>query len=174
MQWIWNTNVYMPIDNEAGIGFLRADGTAKPELASFVEWARLLRTHATRLREPAAEAAVLLIPQSQLLSPRDFASEATRRAVRTLAYDLRTPVRAVGEYNAGEHLGSPRLIVLPSARVLSGGAWTALLAAVERGATLLITGPLELDEYLAPDRLDVGAGAAVGRAASGARGAADR
>ena len=114
----------------------------------------MLRTHATRLREPAAEEAVVLIPQSQLLSPRDLASEATRRAVRTMAYDLRTPVRAVGEYNAGEHLGRPRLIVLPSARVLSGQAWTALLSAVEQGATLLITGPLELDEYRRPtDRM---------------------
>ena len=43
---------------------------------------------------------------------------------------------------------------MPSARVLSGGAWTALLTAVERGATLLVTGPLELDEYWRPtDRM---------------------
>ena len=32
VQWIWNTNPFMASDNEAGIGFFRADGTARPEL----------------------------------------------------------------------------------------------------------------------------------------------
>ena len=35
VQWIWNANCYMNSDNEAAIGFHRADQTAKPELGSF-------------------------------------------------------------------------------------------------------------------------------------------
>ena len=32
VEWAWNVNPYMPIDNEATIGLFRPDGTAKPEL----------------------------------------------------------------------------------------------------------------------------------------------
>jgi hypothetical protein len=31
IEWAWNINPYMPIDNESVIGFIRPDGTVKPE-----------------------------------------------------------------------------------------------------------------------------------------------
>src|SRR5206468_3120062 len=40
-----------------------------------------------------------------------------------------------------------KLIVLPSARVLTESCWQALLQKVEAGATLLVTGYIESDEY---------------------------
>ncbi len=85
VQWIWNTNPFMASDNEAGIGFFRADGTARPELEPFVRLSRFLRTHADRLKGRQLEDVALLIPHSQMFSPRSLAIEATQRAVRVLA-----------------------------------------------------------------------------------------
>jgi hypothetical protein len=150
VQWIWNTNPFMASDNEAGIGFLRADGTARPELEPFVRLSRFLRMHADRLKGRQLEDVALLIPHSQMFSPRSQAVEATQRAVRILANHLHVPARAVGEYGLADTLGAPRLIIAPSPRVLTDVAWQALLAAVEKGSTLLVTGIIDADEHWLP------------------------
>jgi hypothetical protein len=150
IQWIWNTNVYMPSDNEASIGFFRADGTARPELAPFAEFSRFVREHAGLFRDRRDEDVVLVIPHSQMYSVRDFATEATKRSVRVMSYHLGTPMRVVSEYATEDLLGTPKLIVLPSPRVLSGRAWDDLMAAVERGAVLLVTGIIDSDEHWWP------------------------
>jgi hypothetical protein len=150
VQWIWNTNPFMPSDNEAGIGFYRADGTARPELAAFTEIARFVDAHAAAFTGRHIEEVALLVPQSEMLSVRDFATASTRRAVRSLYYDLHVPVRAVGEYQVEETLGSPRLVIVPSPAVLTDRAWRALVAAAERGATVLVTGVFDRDEYWRP------------------------
>ncbi len=150
VQWLWNTNVYMPLDNEAGIGFLRADGTAKPELEPFVRAASFLRAHRERFAARAPEDVAVVVPQSEVFSVRDQATAATQRAVRALEYDLRVPVRVVNEYASAELRRGARLLVLPSPRMLTESAWTALLAAVETGSTLLVTGPIDRDEYERP------------------------
>ena len=150
VQWIWNTNPFMASDNEAGIGFLRADGTARPELEPFVRLSRFLRTHAERLSGRQLEDVALLIPHSQMFSPRSQAVEATQRAVRVLANHLHVPVRAVGEYGLADTLGAPRLIIAPSPRVLTDAAWQTLLEAVEKGATLLVTGIIDANEHWLP------------------------
>lgn len=146
VQWIWNTNPYMPSDNEAGIGFFRADGTARPELAPFVRISRFLTEHAGRFRGREPEDVVLVIPHSQMFSPRSQAVEATQRAVRVLTNHLHVQARAVSDERLGATLGSPRLIIAPSSRIMSDAAWQGLLAAVEKGATLLVTGIIDTDE----------------------------
>ena len=150
VQWLWNTNVFMPIDNEAGIGLLRAAGTAKPELSAFAAVARFVGDHAGRFAGAVDEEVVVVVPHSQMQSARDLATAATQRAVRVLEYDLRVPVRLVDE--AGLHrLGSaPRLVVLPSPRVLRESAWRDLLALADGGATVLVTGPFDRDEVDRP------------------------
>jgi hypothetical protein len=46
------------------------------------------------------------------------------------------------------------LIILPSAHTLTQSAWEKLIKAVEAGATMLVTGPIDWDEYWRPvDRL---------------------
>jgi hypothetical protein len=150
VQWIWNTNPYMASDNEAGIGFLRADGTARPELEPFVRLSRFLRAHADRLEGRQREDVALLIPHSQMFSPRSQAVEATQRAVRVLANHLHVQARAVGEYGLADTLGAPRLIIAPSPRVLTDAAWQALMAAVEQGSTLLVTGIFDENENWLP------------------------
>ncbi len=149
IQWLWNTNVYMDSDNEVGIGFLRADGTEKPELEAFRGIARFFAANAHRMAGRKPEEVVIIIPYSNLFSVRNTADVATRRAVRTLEYDLGIPCRAVSEYRA-EEVGDARLIVLPSARVLIDSCWQTLLRKVEAGATLMATGYIDSDEYWRP------------------------
>jgi hypothetical protein len=150
VQWLWNSNVYMPLDNEAGIGFLRADGTAKPELEPFVRVARFVAEHRGRFTGRALEDVAIVVPQSEVLSVRDHGTPATQRAVRTLEYELRVGVRVLGEYGTSDLRRGARLLVLPSPRVLTAAAWESLVAAVEAGSTLLVTGPIDRDEYERP------------------------
>jgi hypothetical protein len=149
IQWLWNTNVYMDSDNEVGIGFLRADGSEKPELEAFRGVARFFRENAHRMVGRKLEEAVIVIPHSNMFSVRDLADKATCRAVRVLEYDLGIPCRAVSEYRA-EEVGDAKLIVLPSPRVLTEVCWQTLLQKVEAGTILLVTGYIEADEYFRP------------------------
>jgi hypothetical protein len=147
IQWLWNTNLYIPSDNEASIGFLRADGTAKPELDVFMDYARLYREHRDLLGKREPENVVMVIPQSGMYSVRDNATEGTRRCVRTMEYACDTPLRAANEFDLRKGLGNARLILLPSPAMLSEAAWEPLMAAVEAGAVLLVTGTVNRDQY---------------------------
>ncbi len=162
IEWIWNTNVYMASDNEVGIGLFRADGTAKPEFDGITPIARFFAGHRDLMIGRREEDVVMMIPFSQMFSARDFATEATKRCVRVMHYHVGAQMRAVGEYQAQKDLGSPRLIVVPSPRVLADEAWNALAASAGQGSTVLITGILDDDAYwTASERLkQLGLGAA--------------
>jgi hypothetical protein len=146
IQWLWNTNIYINSDNEAAIGFLRADGSEKPELAVFRRMAAFMARNAARMRGRKPERVAVLIPHSNLFSVRETAQAATRRSVRTLEYRLGLACRGVSEY-APESIGDAALIVLPAARILKEECWQAVLEHVRAGATLLVSGYLEADEY---------------------------
>jgi hypothetical protein len=146
IQWCWNTNVYMDSDNEVAIGFLRADGTEKPELDAFRGIARFFAANAQRMVGRKPEEAVVVIPHCNMFSVRNLADKATRTAVRTLEYGLGIPCRAVSEFTA-EDVGDAKLIVLPSARVITERCWKTLMGKVEAGAALLVNGYIEADEY---------------------------
>lgn len=150
IQWIWNTNSYMASDNEAAIGFLRADSTAKPELEPFLECARFLKTSSRFMRAREPEKVVLIIPHSNMFSVRDNATAATKRCVRAMCYDCRTALRALSEYRIQNGPAPSQLLVLPSPRVLRQDTWESLLAAVSDGAALLCTGVVDSDEYWVP------------------------
>src|SRR5690606_7393307 len=133
IQWLWITNIYLRDDSEPGIGFLRADGTEKPELEAFRGIARFMRENSHRMigREP--EEAVIIIPHSNLFSATSTAEESTRRAVRVLQHELGIPCRMVSEYRPLD-IGDARLIILPSPRILTETCWQALLERVRGGA----------------------------------------
>ena len=150
VQWLWNTNCYIANDNEASIGFFRADGTAKPELEPFRAMAAFWRRHGDLLVGKRLEDVVVVVPQSHMFSVRDFATQATRRAVRVMGYECLTAMRAAGEYALEREFTAGRLIVLPCAQVLTGAAWKVLAEAVRKGATLLITGVIDRDEHWIP------------------------
>jgi hypothetical protein len=150
VQWLWNTNSYIPNDNEASIGFFRADGTAKPELEPFRAMAAFWREHSGLLVDREPEDVVMVIPHSHLFSVRDLASAATKRAVRVMHYECLTPMRVAGEYALEREFAPARLILLPCPQVLTSAAWSVLLAAVRNGATLLVTGVVDRDEHWMP------------------------
>jgi hypothetical protein len=149
IQWLWNTNVCLDSDIEAGIGLLRADGSEKPEMESFRRICRFFAENAHRMIGREREQACIVIPYSSLFSMHGQANAATRRAVRSLEYSLGIPCRVVSEYRVQE-MGAPALVVLPSARVLTEACWQSLLEKTAEGAVLLVTGFIESDEYWRP------------------------
>ena len=152
VEWIWNTNPYMNSTNEVGIGFHRVDGTAKPELEPFLRIAKFMAQHGQHLKDRVSEPVAMVIPHSQMFSPRSFAQEATRRAVRAMYYHCGVPVQAVSEYTLSEYVGHAKLIIVPSPRVLNQKCWETLVAEATRGATVAISGPFYEDEHWLPVR----------------------
>ena len=150
LEWIWNTNPYMQSDNEAAIGLYRVDGTAKPELGPVVELARFFAANKHLMVGRKDEDVLMVLPHSQQFSPRNFASEATKRCVRVMYYHLGMPVAAVSEYRTDRIRSAPKLIVVPSPRTLNDSAWEKILSLVDRGSTLLITGIVDTDDHWLP------------------------
>jgi hypothetical protein len=147
IQWLWNTNVYMPTDLEVAIGFYRADGTAKPELGSFLALNRFLSKHRDLLTRAVEEEVLMVIPHSHMFSIRDFASTATKRCVRAMHYNCLTPMRAIGEYALQKQVNPGKLIILPSPRTFNQRSWEILLRMVQQGSSLLVTGIIDTDEH---------------------------
>ena len=147
IEWLWNTNSYMTEANEAPIGALRADGTEKPEatvMRDFAGFAKSLESHLLDPRQPAV--AVLTSQAAQFSVLADLQLEAQQKAVRALAYRLQMTPEVIAE-NQIAKLGAPQLVILPSPQSLNESTWQALLAYVQRGGSLLITGPVSRDEH---------------------------
>jgi hypothetical protein len=128
-------------------GFHRADRTAKPELESFLKVTQFLSGHRDALHGRADEEVLMLIPHSLMFSPRNFATEATRKCVRAMFYHCRIPLRAVSEHVLAETDSSTKMIIVPAPRVLTEKCWKALLAQAARGATIVISGVFDDDEH---------------------------
>jgi hypothetical protein len=89
----------------------------------------------------------IVLPQSLQLSVfNSVAVEAQQKCVRALYHHARAAAYVVGEYQM-ELLGNPKLIIVPSPWVFNAKAWEALLAKVREGATLLVSGRFDADEY---------------------------
>ncbi len=142
MQWDWA--------REVDFGMQRSDGSAKvwePMMRGLGEFAKRAAPYATDFIKP--EIAIIL-PQSLQLSVFNTLSiEAQQNAVRALYYYARGEAYAVGEYQIAS-LGSPKLILLPSPFALTEDAWQAIIARVQAGAVLLVTGPFDGDAHLHP------------------------
>lgn len=153
IEWIWNINPFMDNENEAAIGFHRVDGTAKKELESFVQIAKFANENRPLFAGKQDEKTLLVIPHSYQFLPRNYAQEATRKAVRVFHYYCRRTLRAVSEYNLQSILkeeNPPALIILPSVNCFNQKAWKQLLELVEKGSTLAISGYFADDEHLIP------------------------
>jgi len=148
IQWLWNTNPYMPSDNEAAIGFHRADGTAKPELEPMMRLARFIAAHRDLMHGRKDEDALMVIPHSQMFSTRNFATEATRRCVRVMNEHFSAPLAAVSEYRPVSR--PPRLLIMPSPRTINQKCWETLLSSAESGSTVLLTGIIDADDHWLP------------------------
>ncbi|HKZ31030.1 MAG TPA: hypothetical protein VJ648_01590 [Vicinamibacteria bacterium] len=148
IQWAWNINPYMPVENEATIGFLRPDGTAKPELRVVRPLAEFFRTAAPYLDDFAPDPVVLVVPHSRVFMGRPGGADATKRVVRLLAERFGVVPTALSEIRLSpERLRDAKLVLLPAPEVLEENAAGALLAATKAGAKLLVTGAVEGDSY---------------------------
>ena len=150
IEWVWNTNPFIKSDNEAAIGFLRVDGTSKPELEPFARFSKFLSGNSHLMIGRKPEEVVMVIPHSQMYSVRNFATEATRRCVRAMYYHCTMALSAVSEYRMDSLRTPPKLIVVPSPRTLNEPAWKRLLELAERGSTIMISGPFDEDDHSLP------------------------
>jgi hypothetical protein len=127
-------------------GLMRVDGTVTPALEALSSLAAFLDRNRHRMAEPLPSPVAMVVPSSRLLWAPDKAALAVTQCIRTFHYRNAMSLRAVGEYHL-EELGDARLILLPSPRVLHQDAWETLLARVDAGACLLVTGPIDRDPY---------------------------
>lgn len=142
VQWDWA--------REVDLGMQRSDGSAKIFEDSMTEMGAFARQAAPFATSLALPQVALFLPQSlQLSSRNNQALKAQQAAVRALYHYSRAEAYAVGEYQM-DTLGTPRLILLPSAFGLSAEAWKALEARVRTGSVLLISGPFNGDEHMHP------------------------
>jgi len=144
VEWVYDVNPYMDSDNEVAIGLRRADGSYQPEHEVLRRWAGFVARSRHRFEGPAASPVTVMVPSADLYSPRGLAAASTRRAVAALA-TLGSVPRVVSEYRPN-HLEDASLIVLPATRGIADSAWQAVTRAVERGATLLLSGYTEHDD----------------------------
>jgi hypothetical protein len=144
MQWDWA--------READFGMQRSDGSAKvweSMMDGVGSFAKQAAPYATGFLKP--EVAIVLPQSYQLSAANKLALQGQQNAVRALYNEARGEAYVVGEYQiAGSEsgLGSPKLILLPSAFGLTEEAWQAILERVKEGAVLLVTGPFDGDPHL--------------------------
>lgn len=148
VEWAWNVNPYMPIDEEATIGLFRPDGTAKPELDPMIELGTFFRTAAPLLDDFELDPVVLVVPHARAFLGRTNAIDATKIVVRALAERFGVVPTAISDLRlTTARLKGAKLVVVPSADVLDEPAAHAILDASRAGAKVLFTGPIEGDSY---------------------------
>ncbi len=147
IDWLWNVNAYMIEDVEVTIGVVRPDYTEKAETAVMRGLATFANTNRDAFRAPVQPRVAIILGQDLQYSPMNpGAVAAQQKAVRVLHNYLHVAGYTIAE-NQLEHMGQPKLAILPSPHVLRESAWKQLLAYVSQGGTLLITGSFDRDPY---------------------------
>ena len=147
IEWLWNLNGYMTLDQEVDIGMVRDDGTDKPEVAMFRNLADFAAKDRDAFRQPERPQVAILTSQSfQYSALNSSAVAAQQKSVRVLHNYLATPAYVVAE-NQIANLGEPRLVIVPSPEALPESTWNALLQYADSGGTVLITGSMERDPH---------------------------
>ena len=147
IEWLWNSNSYTTESNETPIGALHADGTEKPEATVLRDMAKFAAAASPYLKNPKLPAVAIVTSQAAQFSVQaDLQIAAQQNAVRALAYDLHQPCYIIAE-NQIDKLGSPKLVILPSAQSLRESTWQALLSYVKAGGNLLVTGSVSRDQH---------------------------
>jgi hypothetical protein len=148
IEWAWNINPYMPIDNESTIGLNRPDGTAKLEMDTVGRFASFFETAAPTLDDFAPEPVALVVPYARLFSGRPGGIDHTKRIVRLLAERHGVVPQALPDIRlTAEQLRGVKLAIVPTPEMLDEDAARALLEASKAGTKVLITGHVEGDSY---------------------------
>jgi hypothetical protein len=148
VEWAWNINPFMPVENEATIGFFRPDGTAKPEVRVLPAFAAFLKEAGPYLDDFAPDPVALVIPHSRLFAGRPRGVDATKRVVRVLAERFGVVPSALSELRlTPARLRGAKLVLVPVPEMLTEESARALLEASRAGARVLVTGAVEGDPY---------------------------
>ena len=148
VEWVWNENPYMPIDEESTIGLLRPDGTAKPELDVLSSTAAFFGKAGPQLDDFEPDPVVLVLPHARVFLGYPNELAATRPVVRVLAERFGIAPRAVSDQTlSAKDLEGAKLVIVPAPDVLDEKAAAVLLAASRRGTKVLVTGPIAGDAY---------------------------
>ena len=148
VEWAWNVNPYMPIDEEATIGLFRPDGTAKPELDAMVDLAAFFRAAAPLLDDFERDPVVMVVPHARAFLGRTHGIDATKIVVRALAERFGVVPTALSDLRlTAARLAGVKLVLVPGAGVLDESAARALLEASRAGTKVLFTGAVEGDSY---------------------------
>lgn len=153
IQWIWNINPFMDNENESAIGFKRPSGSFKEEFFRFREICKVIKANQSRFTGAKGPNICIVIPQSQMFTPRNLATEAVKKSVRVIHYNCLQSASVVGEYQLSRLSSSedfPRLIIVPAPRTFSVAGWNELERLAKRGATICVTGFVDEDEYFRP------------------------
>ena len=147
MEWLWNTNADMLEDGEVSLGGVRADRTEKPEIGVMSRFAAFAKAASPSLQDPVPPDVAIVTSEAQQFSTEwQIQIDAEQAAIRALTYGARIPGVLVGESQV-ENMGHPGLAILPSAQALNDKTWQALLAYVNGGGTLLVTGAIQRDDH---------------------------
>lgn len=148
VEWAWNVNPYMPIDEESTIGLFRPDGTAKPELDALSEVAAFFAKAKGELDDFEPDPVVLVVPHTRAFLGRANAIDATKIVVRALAERFGVVPTALSDLRLdAKQLAGKKLVVVPSPDGIDEPAAKALLEASRAGTKVLVTGSIEGDSY---------------------------
>ena len=148
VQWAWNINPTMPIDEESTIGLFRPDGTAKPELDVMTAAGVFAAKAAPHLDDFEPDAVVLVIPHTRAFLGKKGAIDATKIVVRALAERYGVVPSAISDLRVtAEKLRSAKLVIVPAPDAIDEPAMTALVTAARAGTKVLVTGAVEGDSY---------------------------
>jgi hypothetical protein len=147
IEWLWNTNADMMEDGEVALGGVRADKTEKPEIDVMRGFATFAKAASPSLEDPQhPEVAIVTSEAAQFSTEWATQMDAEKNAVRALTYGGRVPGYLVSESRIAQ-MGHPRLAILPSPQALGDAGWKELLAYVNGGGTLLVTGAVQRDDH---------------------------
>ncbi|MCX8010686.1 MAG: cellulase family glycosylhydrolase, partial [Ignavibacteria bacterium] len=148
VEWIWNINPYMPIDNESVIGIFRPDLTAKPELKVIQKFARFFLAAKTYLDDFRPEPIIILIPHTRFYQSRPYALDGVKRLYHILSEKFGVVPQVISDLKADkERLASAKLIILPTLEFINDSLAAILDSLKKEGKNILITGPIEGNEY---------------------------
>lgn len=148
VQWAWNINPYMPIDNESAIGFLRPDGTAKIEIENINKYSKFFNTAQQFIEDYEPSEVVIVIPHSKIFAGRKNGDLSTKRFVRTITDHFGITPSLISEYKlTAERLSNAKLVIIPSAEFINDVAAKVLYDISSKGTTVLFTGSLEGNSF---------------------------
>ncbi|MBI3820238.1 MAG: hypothetical protein HY286_16210 [Planctomycetes bacterium] len=148
VEWAWNINPYMPIDNESVIGIWRPDGTAKPELFVLKRFGVFFSKIAEYLDDFAPEEVCVVIPHTRMFAGRQKGVDAVKEIVRSLTENFGIVPNVISELRlTSERLVPAKLVIVPCAEMLEDQAAVVLQAAARDSKKILFTGWMEGNPY---------------------------